>query len=235
MLRVSTTAILVPLLLLFNTVTYAESKYYGTRLCQNNPTEFTCYNVKKGETWDSVFPDPQQQDIVKRVNRLGNRIHKGTILAVPINLSENSQALEYSPFPQTMNPPGEKVILVSLKQQAWGAYDSVGTLVKWGPISSAKGYCPDINKNCRTPPGKFAIYRKGNENCKSTIYPVGRGGAPMPYCMFFNGGFALHGSYDIPGYNASHGCVRLMVDDAQWLNEDFTEGEGNVPVIVSAQ
>lgn len=26
---------------------------------------------------------------------------------------------------------------------------------------------------------------------------------------FFNGGIALHGSYEVPGYPASHGCVRL--------------------------
>ncbi|MCX7124554.1 MAG: L,D-transpeptidase, partial [Gammaproteobacteria bacterium] len=32
--------------------------------------------------------------------------------------------------------------------------------------------------------------------------------------------FALHGS-TLPGYNASHGCVRLFFDDAKWLNQDF--------------
>ena len=45
----------------------------------------------------------------------------------------------------------------------------------------------------------------------------------MPYCMFFKGGFAMHGSSGVPGYNASHGCVRLFVDDAQWLNQDFAD------------
>jgi len=33
--------------------------------------------------------------------------------------------------------------------------------------------------------------------------------------MFFHGGFALHGSPSVPGYNASHGCVRLFDDDAE--------------------
>ena len=45
----------------------------------------------------------------------------------------------------------------------------------------------------------------------------------MPYCMFFHTGFALHGSYEVPGYNASHGCVRLYKEDAKWLNEEFVE------------
>jgi lipoprotein-anchoring transpeptidase ErfK/SrfK len=39
----------------------------------------------------------------------------------------------------------------------------------------------------------------------------GRYGAAMPYSIFFTGGYAIHGSYDIGnlGYPASHGCIRL--------------------------
>jgi L,D-transpeptidase catalytic domain len=35
--------------------------------------------------------------------------------------------------------------------------------------------------------------------------------SPMPHSIFFNGGFAIHGSYEIRrlGGPASHGCVRL--------------------------
>ena len=35
--------------------------------------------------------------------------------------------------------------------------------------------------------------------------------APMPHAIFFRGGFAIHGSYEIArlGGPASHGCVRL--------------------------
>src|SRR5208283_4045042 len=35
--------------------------------------------------------------------------------------------------------------------------------------------------------------------------------APMPHAIFFRGGFAIHGSYEISrlGGPASHGCVRL--------------------------
>ncbi|HRE32879.1 MAG TPA: L,D-transpeptidase, partial [Candidatus Berkiella sp.] len=62
-------------------------------------------------------------------------------------------------------------------------------------------------------------------------YPVGKGGAPMPYCMFFHGGYALHGSNSVPSYNASHGCVRMAPEDAQWLNEDFVQ-EGVTQVVI---
>ena len=48
----------------------------------------------------------------------------------------------------------------------------------------------------------------------------------MPYCMFFNGGQALHGSSDIQFDNISHGCIRLHVDDAKWLRYQFVEAPG---------
>ena len=43
--------------------------------------------------------------------------------------------------------------------------------------------------------------------------------APMPHAIFFHGGFAIHGSYDIArlGGPASHGCIRLHPNDAAVL------------------
>jgi lipoprotein-anchoring transpeptidase ErfK/SrfK len=71
--------------------------------------------------------------------------------------------------------------------------------------------------------GIFRVFSKENERCKSDVYPIGKGGAKMPYCMYFHKGFALHGAEDIPGYRASHGCVRMFIRDAKWLNEQFTD------------
>jgi lipoprotein-anchoring transpeptidase ErfK/SrfK len=41
--------------------------------------------------------------------------------------------------------------------------------------------------------------------------------APMPWAVFFNGGYAVHGTTDIKrlGRPASHGCVRLHPNDAK--------------------
>ncbi len=49
----------------------------------------------------------------------------------------------------------------------------------------------------------------------STIYD----GSPMPYSIFFNGGYAIHGSYEIShlGRPASHGCIRLHPNNAAVL------------------
>ena len=43
--------------------------------------------------------------------------------------------------------------------------------------------------------------------------------SPMPHSIFFHGGFAIHGSYEISqlGGPASHGCIRLHPDNAASL------------------
>ena len=67
------------------------------------------------------------------------------------------------------------------------------------------------------------MFSKENEKCKSDIFPIGKGGAKMPFCMYFHKGFALHGSDDMPGFRASHGCIRMFIRDAKWLNEEFVD------------
>lgn len=123
-----------------------------------------------------------------------------------------------SPLPQRIS--SGNIIKVDLGRLVWGAYDDNGYLVRWGRASGGKGYCPDIRRGCRTVTGTYTIYSKKGPGCRSSRFPVGRGGAPMPYCMHFKGGYALHGGH-VPDYNASHGCVRVPREDAEWLNEDF--------------
>lgn len=206
----------------------AEAKHYGSTLCLEEG--YICYKTQRGDTWAKLFPDERQRDLVRRVNRMNVSLPRGITIAIPINLE--ADFMEYSPFPAHGDATGTRYIEVSLSKLAFGAYDENGDLQYWGPISSARGYCPDTGR-CRTPTGVFAIYNKGGSGCVSSKFPIGRGGAPMPYCMFFHGGFALHGSYDVVGYNASHGCVRMYVEDAKWLNQSFTAGYSRVPVIVN--
>ena len=51
--------------------------------------------------------------------------------------------------------------------------------------------------------------------------------SPMPYSIFFHGGFAIHGTYDLGrlGGPASHGCVRLHPSHAAVLY-DLVERNG---------
>ncbi len=197
----------------------AEPLYYGPSLCKN--PQFKCIKLTKGQSWKRLFPDKQDRDLVQRLNRTYNGIWAGKIIVVPKNLSELT-ILDIAPFPKQMDVK-EKQIIVDQDKLAWGAYDEHGKLLNWGPIASGRDKCPDSSKRCNTMSGIFRMFSKENSRCKSDVYPVGRGGAPMPYCMYFHKGFAMHGSNDIPGYRASHGCVRMFTRDAKWLNEEFVE------------
>jgi len=53
-------------------------------------------------------------------------------------------------------------------------------------------------------------------------------GARMPYCMHFNGGYAMHEGY-VPRFAASHGCIRLPKEMAEHFFDASPEG---TPVIV---
>lgn len=103
----------------------------------------------------------------------------------------------------------------------WKAVSDSGKTVRAGHASGGRSYCPDIRRSCRTPSGTYHVISKSGPGCKSTRYPVGRGGAPMPYCMFFSKYYAIHGSPDVPNHNASHGCIRVHPGDARWLNHNF--------------
>lgn len=104
---------------------------------------------------------------------------------------------------------------------SWKAINENGKVVRTGRGSGGKSYCSDIRRGCKTPSGVYRIISKGGPGCRSSRYPVGKGGAPMPYCMFFSKYYAIHGSYDVPNYNASHGCVRVRPNDANWLSKNF--------------
>lgn len=106
-------------------------------------------------------------------------------------------------------------------QLKWVAINNNGTVVKSGKASGGSKYCHDIKRACRTPTGTYHIISEGGPNCRSSRYPVGRGGAKMPYCMFFSKYYAIHGSYELPNYNASHGCIRVSPSAAKWLQQNF--------------
>lgn len=46
-------------------------------------------------------------------------------------------------------------------------------------------------------------------------------GAPMPWAVFYKDGYAFHGTYEVKklGRPASHGCLRLTIANAKFLNE----------------
>lgn len=202
----------------------AKTTRFGESLCQH--PDFQCVEVQAGDSWKSLWPEAEVREKIRRINRLNVRLQKGMTVAVPKSLKE-THFNYYSFLPDKLETGDEKLLLVDLNKMAWGAYDAAGNLKNWGPAVGGKSYCPDVGYECTTRTGEFRIYRKGGAGCKSRKFPIPNGGAPMPYCMFYEGGYALHGSYSVPGYHASHGCVRIYPEDAAWLSQEFVEaGDG---------
>jgi lipoprotein-anchoring transpeptidase ErfK/SrfK len=138
------------------------------------------------------------------------------------NRSSYSPPADYSSRLSPTIASTEKVVVVDPRSHAWGAYEN-GSLVKAGQATAGSGWCPDLGRPCHTSTGTFRVLSLGGPDCKSKIFPRPRGGAPMPYCMFFHGGQALHGvsEGEVVDGNISHGCVRLHVVDAEWLRFNF--------------
>ena len=98
-----------------------------------------------------------------------------------------------------------------------------GTYLYTWPVSTARpGY--------RTPTGVFHPQWMAARWFSRIYY-----NSPMPYSIFFRGGFAIHGSYEISrlGGPASHGCVRLHPANAAVLF-DLVQREGmrNTTIVV---
>ena len=102
-------------------------------------------------------------------------------------------------------------IVVSLADQALYAYNGQ-ELVAYSNISSGK-------PGHETPTGAFTVSEKDIDH-HSSLYE----NASMPFFMrLTDGGVGLHAGF-IPGYPASHGCVRLPYGMARELYQHVESG-----------
>lgn len=93
-------------------------------------------------------------------------------------------------------PQGPLVIVVSIDRQKVTIYDSNGVFAE-SPVSTGM-------KGHSTPMGVFSVIQKHKFH-HSNIYS----GAPMPYMQRITwSGVAMHAGV-LPGYPASHGCIRM--------------------------
>jgi L,D-transpeptidase catalytic domain len=107
---------------------------------------------------------------------------------------------------------GEPVIaIVSLRNQRITVYDAHGRILR-APVSSGQ-------KGRETPAGIFSVIQKEAEHY-SNLYDD----AYMPHMQRITwSGIALHGGA-LPGYPASHGCVRMPFEFAERLFEETPMG-----------
>ncbi len=93
-------------------------------------------------------------------------------------------------------PQGPLIIAVSIEQQKVRVYDANGLFAE-SPVSTGM-------KGHSTPMGVFSVIQKHKMH-HSNIYS----GAPMPYMQRITwSGVAMHAGV-LPGYPASHGCIRM--------------------------
>jgi len=200
---------------------YEVEEPYGKSLCAL--PGFKCIRVGPHDTWYQRWHNEHQREIVMRLNRTNVALKYRHWLLVPDRMSHLNY-MQLSPFPEHIKSSGHKLLLVDLRVFAFAAYNAEGNLVYWGPATGGQKWCSDTKEDCRTAVGRYKIYRIQGENCKSSKYPFDtKGGAPMPYCMHYYKGFAIHGS-TLSGFNnRSRGCVRVFYSDAKWLNKNFVK------------
>ena len=81
-----------------------------------------------------------------------------------------------------------------------------GETWRWKVSTARRGY--------HTPTGTYRPQRMSR-----MWYSKKYHNSPMPYSIFFHGGYAIHGTYAVRhlGRPASHGCVRIRPDNARLL------------------
>ncbi|HMB65917.1 MAG TPA: L,D-transpeptidase family protein [Patescibacteria group bacterium] len=172
---------------------------------------FGVYRVRSGDTFYELFgPDWKKVALINRISP--SALRPGMKLTVPV---KPKAIQDYRcPFPKTSDR-GVK-FLVYLEEQALGVYNDQGDLQKWYAISSGR-------KGHSTPTGFFRISRK-DKNHRSKTYPKPDGGTPMPYALNFYADYWIHVG-KLPGRPDSHGCIRLMEDDAREIFRDTQVGD----------
>jgi hypothetical protein len=148
---------------------------------------------------------PERFQTVLAVNRVDRaHVRDRDTLTVPDSLASFAQL---SPFPAELRSEADlrKLLLVSLRVQAFAAYDS-GRLARWGPTSTGR-------ESLATPRGLYHTNWKDRERV-STFNDEWKLEWYVNLENFL--GISLH-LYELPGYPASHSCVRLGLEDAQWL------------------
>lgn len=124
-----------------------------------------------------------------------------------------------TPAPPTVQQsPDPLIVVVSLRKQRLAVYGRDNAIVETSPVSSGTDEFP-------TPTGIFSVIGKEVEH-ESNIYE----GAAMPFMQRLTWtGTAMHAG-NLPGYPASHGCIRLPYSFSEKL---FSITQINTRVIVT--
>ena len=140
-------------------------------------------------------------------------------------------ALAAQPLPQISAAPSREaekpaariLVRVSIERQEMEVFHENRLIHTW-PVSTAR-------RGKITPTGEWNGAQWLSKNHRSSLY----NNAPMPYAVFYNGNYAIHGTDQVKklGRPASAGCVRLHTANARILfNMVRAEGKEALRVVV---
>ncbi len=147
----------------------------------------------------------------------------GDTLVVPSEFVDDFCA--YSPFPKLYAGAEsfDKLFIIEKSVQAWAAYEH-GKLARWGIVNTGAKASP-------TPIGRFNFNWKTEYRVSSLSPPGERWEMYWVFNFFDERGIHIH-QYPMPtGGPTSHGCVRMVEEDAEWIYRwadpwDTTLGSG---------
>lgn len=134
-----------------------------------------------------------------------------------------TQAMPAQTDAQQAEQPARIIARVSISRQVMEVFHEGRKIHEW-PVSTAR-------KGKVTPTGEWKGAQWLSRNHRSSLY----NNAPMPYAIFYNGNYAIHGTDQVKklGRPASAGCVRLHTANAKILfNMVRAEGKQNLRVVV---
>jgi len=165
------------------------------------------YEWKDAKQWlqDSTLSE-QEKELVYAVNRTdAANFKKMDSVLVPVDLS--GDLVYYFPFPLEVPALNDvsKLVFFSYPTQTFAVYER-GVLVHTGPTNMGR-------EKDQTPTGLFFT----NWKAKKTISTVNdEWELKWNFNILNKGGIGWH-QYTMPGYPASHSCLRLTTKDAKYL------------------
>lgn len=170
---------------------------------------YSALAVRKSDSAKTYFKDhftDTQKQIIYSLNRIDarHRFNPDTLIIPDTFVND---LLAYSPFPKQVKvlDSVNKFVLFSYPIQAFVVYEN-GKQIRWGATSMGSKIHPT--------PGGLHFTNWKSKRAISTVKDTWI--LPWNFNIANRAGVGWH-EYEMPGYPASHSCLRLHEDDAKWL------------------